>query len=89
MTNHTNDIKTDDQFLMHDAIEDVRLDGASHEDVPVWIENEDGSGQWSDGWTGEDLPLYTDDDTFFCYEDGDEWLGTDMEIDPESGMWIG
>jgi len=21
-------------------------------DVPHWIENEDGSGQWSDGWTG-------------------------------------
>ena len=40
MTNHHNDIKTDDQFLMHDAIEDSRAE---------WIENEDGSGQWSDG----------------------------------------
>ena len=25
--------------------------------VPVWLENEDGSGQWSDGWTGPDSTL--------------------------------
>ena len=61
MSNFHNDINADDQFIMHDAIEDSR---------PEWIENEDGSGQWSDGWTGDD-----DDDAFFCYEDGDEWLG--------------
>ena len=81
MTNHTNDIKTDDQFLMHDAIEDSRAE---------WIENEDGSGQWSDGWTGDDEfePEYpSDDDAFFCYEDGDEWLGSGGSC--ETGDWIG
>ena len=82
MTNHSNDIRTDDQFIIHDDREeitvsasdhhfwehihdddddDVRLDGAERDDIPVWIENEDGSGQWSDGWTGafleSDLPF--------------------------------
>ena len=23
--------------------------------IPIWIENEDGSGQWSDGWKSEDI----------------------------------
>ena len=46
MTNYHNDISTDDQFIMHDAIEDLILDGASDDDNPVWIENEDGTGQW-------------------------------------------
>ena len=41
----------------------------------MWIENEDGSGQWSDGWTGND------DDAFFCYEDGDEWLGPPLDTE--------
>ena len=54
MTNHHNDINADDQFIMHDAIEDLILDGASDEENPVWIENEDGTGQWSDGWDGDD-----------------------------------
>ena len=76
-THFDNDIRTDDLFVESD----LRLIDAAPDDVPVWIENEDGSGQWSDGWTGDDLPLYTDDDAFFCYEDGDEWLGppTDTE----------
>ncbi len=54
MTNHHNDITTDDQFIMHDAMEDLILDGASDDNNPVWIENEDGTGQWSDGWDGDD-----------------------------------
>ena len=49
MTNYHNDIKTDDQFIMHDAMVDLPLDGASDDDNPYWIENEDGTGQWSDG----------------------------------------
>ena len=79
-TNFENDLRADDLFIESDMRDEVRLDGASPDDVPVWIENEDGSGQWSDGWVG-------DDDTFFCYEDGDEWLGTGGEF--ETGDWIG
>tara|TARA_Y100001937_G_scaffold106701_1_gene148642 strand:- start:215 stop:517 length:303 start_codon:yes stop_codon:yes gene_type:complete len=89
-TNFENDLRADDLFIESDMRDEVRLDGASPDDVPVWIENEDGSGQWSDGWVGDDEfePEYpSDDDTFFCYEDGDEWLGTGGEF--ETGDWIG
>ena len=54
---------SDHQFWehIHDEDDDVRLDGSERDDIPVWIENEDGSGQWSDGWTGafleSDLPF--------------------------------
>ena len=78
MSNFHNDINADDQFIMHDAIEDSR---------PEWIENEDGSGQWSDGWDGDGPEYPSDDDAFFCYEDGDEWLGTGGYA--EGGDWIG
>ena len=54
MTNYHNDITTDDQFIMHDAMEDLILDGASDDNNPVWIDNEDGTGQWSDGWDGDE-----------------------------------
>ena len=41
--------------------DDLGLVGAECGDIPVWIENADGSGQWSDGWTGafleSDLPF--------------------------------
>ena len=59
-TNFENDLRADDLFIESDMRDEVRLDGASPDDVPVWIENEDGSGQWSDGWTGvsyDDLPI--------------------------------
>ena len=81
-THFDNDIRAEDLFMESDLRDDLRLIDAAPDDVPVWIENEDGTGQWSDGWTGDDLPLYDDDDdAFFCYEDGDEWLGspTNME----------
>ena len=57
--NYNDEIRTDDLFIESDMRDEVRLDGASPDDVPVWIENEDGSGQWSDGWTGayENLPI--------------------------------
>jgi len=79
MTNHDNDITTDDQFITHDEREEITVSASDHQfwehihdeddrewdsvpdDNPVWIENEDGSGQWSDGWTGafleSDLPF--------------------------------
>jgi len=60
-TNYRSDLNSDDQFLMHDAIEDAR-----------------------DDWEPE---YPSDDDAFFCYEDGDEWLGTGG--DWETGDWIG
>ena len=53
-THFDNDIRTDDLFIESDLWDDLRLSDASPDDVPVWIENEDGSGQWSDGWTGND-----------------------------------
>jgi hypothetical protein len=74
-THFDNDIRTDDLFIESDLWDDLRLSDASPDDVPVWIENEDGSGQWSDGWTGND------DDAFFCYEDGDEWLGPPLDTE--------
>ena len=54
-TNFENDLRADDLFIEAD----LRLTDAAPDSVPVWIENEDGSGQWSDGWTGayEDLPI--------------------------------
>ena len=73
--NFDNDLRADDLFIEADLRDDLRLIDAAPDDVPVWIENEDGSGQWSDGWTGDD------DDAFFCYEDGDEWLGPQYDTE--------
>ena len=64
MTNHENDIRTDDQFIAHDEREEITVSASNHQfwehihddeddENPVWIENADGSGQWSDGWTGD------------------------------------
>ena len=50
----------------------------SKPEKPRWIENEDGSGYWSDGWTGDEYG-YTDDANDYPYEDGDEWLGMPFE----------
>jgi len=36
-----NDILANDLFIDSDAYGD---------EVPVWIQNEDGTGYWSDGW---------------------------------------
>ena len=57
--NFDNDMRADDLFIEADLRDELRLTDAEPDDVPVWIENEDGSGQWSDGWTGsyEDLPI--------------------------------
>ena len=54
-TNIENDINSDDLTIESD----LRMTDAAPNTSPVWIENEDGSGQWSDGWTGayEDLPI--------------------------------
>ena len=54
-TNIENDINSDNLTIESD----LRMTDAAPDDSPVWIENEDGSGQWSDGWTGayEDLPI--------------------------------
>lgn len=40
--NYENDMRADDLFLESDARE--------HLDAVMWIENEDGSGFWSDHW---------------------------------------
>ena len=63
-TNFDNDMRADELFIESDLRDELRLIDAAPDDVPVWIENEDGSGQWSDGWTGDDLPLYTGDEDF-------------------------
>jgi hypothetical protein len=79
MTNHHNDITTDDQFIMHDAIEDLILDGASNDNNPVWITNEDGTGQWSDGWDGDEeiiLPSPNDHQYWEHTHDDDEDIET-------------
>ena len=47
-TNIENDLRADDLFIESD----LRLTDAAPDSSPVWIENEDGSGHWSDGWTG-------------------------------------
>ena len=54
-TNIENDINSDNLTIESD----LRMTDAAPNTSPVWIENEDGSGQWSDGWTGayEDLPI--------------------------------
>jgi len=52
---------SDAHFWEHTHDEDDREWDSGPDDNPVWIENEDGSGQWSDGWTGafleSDLPF--------------------------------
>lgn len=52
------------------------LDADPRSDGPYWIYDEDGSGHWSDGWTGDD-PANND----YPYEDGDEWLGPMAPLD--------
>lgn len=49
-TNFDNDMRADDLFIEADLRDEIQLTDAEPNDVPVWIENEDGSGQWSDGW---------------------------------------
>lgn len=58
--NYLNDIHADDLFIEADERDSIPMTGADEHDVPVWIENEDGSGQWSDGWDG-DMPECDDD----------------------------
>ena len=56
-TNIENDINSDNLTIESD----LRMTDAAPNTSPVWIENEDGSGQWSDGWTGafleSDIPF--------------------------------
>ncbi len=80
MTNHNNDISTDDQFIMHDAIEDLILDGATNDDNPVWIENEDGTGQWSDGWDGDDDTMPSSSDHHFWEHTHDDDDDDDTDV---------
>ena len=50
-TNFDNDMRADDLFIEADLRDEmIQLTDAELNDVAVWIENEDGSGQWSDGW---------------------------------------
>lgn len=58
------------------------LDADPRSDGPYWIEEEDGSGYWSDGWSGDEYG-YTDDTDDYPYEDGDEWLGGPTNLDDE------
>lgn len=54
------------------------LDADPRSDGPYWIYDDDGTGYWSDGWTGDD-PANND----YPYEDGDEWLGGPTIVDDE------
>ena len=54
-TNFDNDICADDLFIESDLRDEIQLIDAEPNDVPVWIENEDGSGQWSDGYGYNDF----------------------------------
>jgi hypothetical protein len=59
-TNYRSDLNSEEQIIMQDAIEDMMMDGndrhpggeyePERDDCPEWNDNEDGSGQWSDGW---------------------------------------
>lgn len=44
-------------------------------DSPEWVEDEDGSGDWSDGWDG--------DDTTIGFESCDDWIA---EMEDRYGM---
>ena len=44
---------------------------------PVWIENEDGSGQWSDGWNGDTPELDSSDENNYD-DENDSWRATEM-----------
>jgi len=48
--NYINDMRADDLFIEADLRDEIQLVDSVPDDVPVWVENEDGSGQWSDGW---------------------------------------
>jgi len=58
-TNYRSDLNSEDQIIMSDAMLDMeefenQCDVDEAMGMPFWIENADGSGQWSDGWDGDD-----------------------------------
>ena len=62
-TNIENDINSDELTIESDRrARYIPMIDSAPDDTPVWIMNEDGSGQWSDQWTGpafleSDLPF--------------------------------
>ena len=78
-TNYRSDLNSEEQIIMSDAMLDMeefenQCDMIA--ETPCWIENADGSGQWSDEWDGDDRHPGGEYEPERDHEDDILWIGS-------------